>query len=91
MTCDVKTAAIVRAVISLGADFGFAVLAEGVESEAQLTMLNGMGCRQAQGFLLALPARADEARALLVSKWGRRSPLRLLSTGISATWSTHAS
>jgi sensor c-di-GMP phosphodiesterase-like protein len=39
ITTDAKTAAIVRAVISLGADLRFAVLAEGVESEKQLTRL----------------------------------------------------
>jgi diguanylate cyclase len=72
MTSDVKTAAIVRAVVSLGADFGFAVLAEGVDSEVQLTMLNSMGCRQAQGFLFAPPDSANEAKALLASNWGKR-------------------
>jgi len=82
MSNDLKTAAIVRTVISLGADLGVDVLAEGVESEAQLTMLNGMGCRQVQGFLLALPARADEAKSMLASRWGRR---------ISLVGSTHAS
>jgi len=76
MTSDAKTAAIVRAIVSLGADFGFAVLAEGVESEAQLTMLDRMGCRQAQGFLLALPASANEARKLLASSWGKRMHLQ---------------
>jgi EAL domain-containing protein (putative c-di-GMP-specific phosphodiesterase class I) len=79
MTHDPKTAAIVRAIISLGADLGFAVLAEGVESEAQLTMLSGMGCQQVQGYLLALPACADEARTLLASNWGKRvTPLPFL-------------
>ena len=72
MTADAKTAAIVRSVISLGADFGFAVLAEGVETEVQLTMLRRMGCQQVQGYLLALPACADQARAMLASNWGTR-------------------
>jgi EAL domain-containing protein (putative c-di-GMP-specific phosphodiesterase class I) len=75
MTRDQKTAGIVSAIISLGTDFGFAVLAEGVESEAQLAMLKGMGCRQAQGFLLALPSSADEAKVLLDSRWGKRLPI----------------
>jgi EAL domain-containing protein (putative c-di-GMP-specific phosphodiesterase class I) len=73
MTDDHRTAAIVRAVVSLGADLGVTVLAEGVETEAQLTMLNDMGCSQAQGFLLAFPACADEARTLLDAPWGSRS------------------
>jgi len=91
MTNDVKTAAIVRAVISLGADFGFAVLAEGVESEVQLTMLNGMGCRQAQGFLFALPESADQARAYLASSWGKRMNPHPSLAEFSATGSAHAS
>ena len=85
MTADPKTAAIVRAVISLGADLGFAVLAEGVESEAQLTMLSGMGCQQVQGYLLARPACAEEARALLAVNWGRRRLPRPRFTARSAT------
>jgi EAL domain-containing protein (putative c-di-GMP-specific phosphodiesterase class I) len=76
MITDPKTAAIVRAIISLGVDLGFDVLAEGVESEAQLVMLSGMGCRQAQGYLLALPACAEEARALLAKDWGNRAMAR---------------
>ena len=72
MVADAKTAAIVRAVISLGEDFGFAVLAEGVETEEQLEMLASMGCQQAQGYLFTPPARADEARSLLAKCWGAR-------------------
>jgi EAL domain-containing protein (putative c-di-GMP-specific phosphodiesterase class I) len=90
MTNDPKTAAIVRAVISLGADLGFAVLAEGVESEAQLTMLSGMGCQQVQGYLLALPACADEARTLLDSNWGRRATPRPFLPMRSSTGSSYA-
>jgi EAL domain-containing protein (putative c-di-GMP-specific phosphodiesterase class I) len=90
MTHDPKTAAIVRAVISLGADLGFAVLAEGVESEAQLTMLSGMGCQQVQGYLLALPACAEEARTLLDSTWGRRATLSPFLPMRSTTGSSYA-
>ena len=90
MTSDSKTAAIVRAIISLGADLGFAVLAEGVESEAQLTMLSGMGCQQAQGYLLALPACADEAKTLLASSWGKRAVPRPFLPMRSTTGSSHA-
>jgi EAL domain-containing protein (putative c-di-GMP-specific phosphodiesterase class I) len=91
MTADAKTAAIVRAVISLGADLGFAVLAEGVESEVQLAMLNGMGCQQVQGYLLAKPACASEAKALLGSNWGRRPIVHPFLKAGSATASSNAS
>jgi EAL domain-containing protein (putative c-di-GMP-specific phosphodiesterase class I) len=69
---DRKTAAIVRALISLGEDLGFAVLAEGVETEAQLEALARMGCRQAQGYLFTPPVCADKAKLLLEQSWGAR-------------------
>jgi EAL domain-containing protein (putative c-di-GMP-specific phosphodiesterase class I) len=90
MTTDSKTAAIVRAIISLGAELGFAVLAEGVESESQLTMLSSMGCQQVQGYLLALPACAEEAKTLLDSNWGRRVAPQPFLPLRSATGSSYA-
>jgi EAL domain-containing protein (putative c-di-GMP-specific phosphodiesterase class I) len=61
---------IVRAVVDLGNKIGFAVLAEGVETEDELELLGKLGCRQAQGFLLSRPARASVARRLLNTRWG---------------------
>ena len=69
---DSKTAAIVRAIISLGEDLGFAVLAEGVETEAQFAVLVRMGCPQVQGYLLTPPVCAHEAKLLLIQRWGAR-------------------
>jgi len=69
---DTKTAAIVRAVISLGEDLGFAVLAEGVETEAQFELLLCMGCEQMQGFLLTPPVSSRQAVRLFARPWGRR-------------------
>jgi EAL domain-containing protein (putative c-di-GMP-specific phosphodiesterase class I) len=69
---DSKTAAIVRALISLGDDLGFAVLAEGVETEAQFDVLRRMGCQQMQGYLLTHPVSAREVQPLLRRRWGAR-------------------
>jgi diguanylate cyclase len=77
---DAKTAAIVRALISLGDDLGFAVLAEGVETEAQFELLMRMGCQQMQGYLLARPVSACQVEMLLTRRWGLRHanpPVRL--------------
>jgi EAL domain-containing protein (putative c-di-GMP-specific phosphodiesterase class I) len=72
VTIDPKTAAIVRALISLGEDLGFAVLAEGVETEAQFDLLLGMGCQQMQGYLLTRPVAACQVETLLTQRWGAR-------------------
>ncbi len=77
MTTVPRDAAIVRAVISLGRELGFTIIAEGVETAAQFEMLRDLGCQQVQGYLTARPARATEARALLKRNWGRR-----LDTGL---------
>jgi EAL domain-containing protein (putative c-di-GMP-specific phosphodiesterase class I) len=69
---DSKTAAIVRALISLGEDLGFSVLAEGVETEAQFEWLLRMGCLQMQGYLLSRPVAACEVETLLRQRWGAR-------------------
>jgi EAL domain-containing protein (putative c-di-GMP-specific phosphodiesterase class I) len=73
---DSKTASIVRAIISLGEDLGFAVLAEGVETEDQFDILLRMGCQQMQGYLLTRPVPAREAAMLLTRPWGARADSR---------------
>ena len=48
--------AIVRAILALGKSLEIPVLAEGVETEAQLALLREEGCEEAQGYLLGRPA-----------------------------------
>ncbi|HEY8144314.1 MAG TPA: EAL domain-containing protein, partial [Kofleriaceae bacterium] len=55
-----------RGVISLARSLDLAVVAEGVESEAERAALTEMGCGEAQGFLFAPPAAADETLAALL-------------------------
>jgi EAL domain-containing protein (putative c-di-GMP-specific phosphodiesterase class I) len=62
---DAEDEAVVRAIISLGHTLGKAVVAEGVETEAQLAFLRELGCDAAQGFLLARPAAATDLMHLL--------------------------
>jgi diguanylate cyclase (GGDEF)-like protein len=72
MTTGSKDTTIVRTVISLGRELGFTVLAEGVETEEQLSILSGLGCQQAQGYLLTAPTAAPEARSIMGRPWGSR-------------------
>jgi diguanylate cyclase (GGDEF)-like protein len=50
--------------IALASSLGLQVIAEGVENIEQLTALEELGCRYAQGFALAKPMPFDEALAL---------------------------
>lgn len=50
---------IVRSIIDLGRALGLAVVAEGVENDAQRTLLAGMGCPIGQGFLFGKPADGE--------------------------------
>ena len=59
---------IVRAIISLGNALGKTVIAEGIETSAQLAQLRARGCRFGQGYFLAPPMSADEALLLLHSE-----------------------
>ncbi|MET7243668.1 EAL domain-containing protein, partial [Methylobacterium sp. EM32] len=50
-----ETAAIMRAVLGLGRGLGLPVLAEGVETSAELEFLGAENCHEAQGYLLGRP------------------------------------
>jgi EAL domain-containing protein (putative c-di-GMP-specific phosphodiesterase class I) len=51
-----QAAAIVRSVLGLGRALGLPVLAEGVETAAELEFLEKENCNEAQGYLLGRPA-----------------------------------
>src|SRR5690606_30540703 len=56
-----QSKAIIRAILALGRSLHVPVLAEGVETSAQLDVLRDEGCNEAQGFLLGLPGNIDWA------------------------------
>lgn len=63
-----QRAAIVRSTLALGEAFGIPVLAEGVETEAELRFLSAESCRYVQGFLFGKPMPVDAMRARVAER-----------------------
>ena len=60
-------------ILSLAHELGFAPIAEGVETEAQLEELHRLECKMAQGFLFAKPMTLADALAYASSgSYGQR-------------------
>jgi len=55
----------VKAMIELSHILGFEVAAEGVETSSEVTILQGLKCNYAQGYLFSKPLPASEFQALL--------------------------
>jgi EAL domain-containing protein (putative c-di-GMP-specific phosphodiesterase class I) len=60
VTHDAEGAALVRSVIDLGHALHLTSIAEGVEHDDQLVVLEELGCDNVQGFLFARPMRASD-------------------------------
>jgi EAL domain-containing protein (putative c-di-GMP-specific phosphodiesterase class I) len=72
VTVDYRNAAVVRAAIRLANELGLEVIAEGVETEAQVRFLMGAGCEYAQGYYFSRPVTALTVTELL--RAGRVEP-----------------
>jgi EAL domain-containing protein (putative c-di-GMP-specific phosphodiesterase class I) len=71
---------LVRGIIRIADSLGLDVVAEGLESEHQRTLLAEAGCKYGQGYLFARPVELDAAQALLKAHGGL----------ISGDWHTEA-
>ena len=58
----------VRAIVALGHNLGMVVVAEGVETQAQLDALRALGCEFCQGFLFSRPVDAAAAAGLIAAQ-----------------------
>ncbi|MBI5409715.1 MAG: EAL domain-containing protein [Nitrospirae bacterium] len=65
ITTDPDDAAIVRAIISMAHSLRLKIIAEGVETEAQLEFLSKQGCDVIQGYLFSHPLPPEEISKLL--------------------------
>jgi EAL domain-containing protein (putative c-di-GMP-specific phosphodiesterase class I) len=65
---------IVRTILALAHDLGMKVIAEGVETDEQLSKLNSMECEYGQGYLFTKPLDSQAAGLLLAKS----------STGVEA-------
>ncbi|HSM98490.1 MAG TPA: EAL domain-containing protein, partial [Gallionella sp.] len=65
ITSDPNDAVLVQTIIDMARNFRLNVIAEGVETEAQLAFLKQHGCMAYQGYLFSRPLPLEEFEALL--------------------------
>jgi diguanylate cyclase (GGDEF)-like protein len=71
---DPDDAAIVIAIIAMAHCLGLSVVAEGVETQAQLAFLKSKACDECQGFLFAKPMPAEAFGKLLAGSASKPGP-----------------
>ncbi|GEM_PF-2556583 len=64
---DVRSRAIVRAILALAKSLHLHTVAEGVETEAQMRQLEALGCFEIQGYYFSKPVPAEELNRWLMS------------------------
>src|SRR5262249_1357226 len=74
--------AIVRAIITLGHSLNIPVLAEGVETETQLSFLAQEGCDEVQGYLTGRPYPIERYAELLGRETPRIQTKAIVMTGL---------
>jgi diguanylate cyclase (GGDEF)-like protein len=69
---------IVRAITELARGLGISIIAEGAETEAELTSLLSIGCDQVQGYSIAFPMPTDKAREWLAQRSPKKPQLMVV-------------
>jgi EAL domain-containing protein (putative c-di-GMP-specific phosphodiesterase class I) len=68
ITVDPNDTAIVVAIISMARSLDLEIIAEGIETAGQLTLLRAKGCSVGQGFYFSVPMAADDLVPILARK-----------------------
>jgi len=79
---DYPTRSLAQAIVQISHTLGLMPIAEGVESEEQAAALRSFGCDMAQGYLLARPMHAPDARRAVCHSApasARRTPAPILT------------
>jgi EAL domain-containing protein (putative c-di-GMP-specific phosphodiesterase class I) len=74
-----QSAAIVHAIIGLGRSLKLPVIAEGVETVAQLSFLASEGCAEIQGFLIGRPQPIAHYQSIVSALGGTAAAVKLAS------------
>jgi diguanylate cyclase (GGDEF)-like protein len=69
---------IVRAITELARGLGISIIAEGAETEEELTSLMSVGCDQVQGYSIAFPMPDSQARDWLAARMPKRASLKVV-------------
>ncbi len=69
MTDNNENLEIVRTIITLAQTLGMDVVAEGVETKEQLTMLRDLGCENGQGYFFSKPVDAKGAEKIILETY----------------------
>ncbi len=69
METNLERRAIIKTIIDLAHILKMNVVAEGIETDSQKLMLQGLGCEFGQGYLFSKPLPADALEQLLQGSW----------------------
>lgn len=75
--------AIVKAITELARGLGISIIAEGAETEEELSSLLKIGCEQVQGYSIAFPMPIDQARTWLAQRSPKKPVIRLAASNVA--------
>ena len=67
ISCDKDAKLLTQAIVSLAKTLGLKVVAEGVETKEQLSVLRELGCDLIQGYYFAIPMNAEDLFSFISS------------------------